>query len=1038
VGVSRNLPPHPSSSNHYGFLWNVGIVGVNPSAIFSESLDLSGFGGLDGVVGGTLSETPYWLQDDIDGKCLGPTGSFVECGDATLWKLVRRSEGDGGYALQILYGDIYDHSSSQSFVSESTIPLNDKRNLWQRITGKNKYHQEDCLIPTSTQSTKKQRSKIKNAGHPKSGEIENEEDMSQAPMQLGSCSSPSAWRWHMDERGVLSQIPSVNDGSLKKEGRGMARLVLKAITGRAMSKNSEGKEGPTATLSSAIEGNSEQHQQGAMENSLCLWRELESIEATLAPCQGDVTTIAGDKQKQQAQRRLVGFSLVRCQTAPANRNTLDANVPDGVSSSPKVLFSSPTPVEVDGIAIAPDVSDDPPQMQHAIEQEAEEISTPGVRDDNEIHLPHSMTISQPRGALHHKPPLIPLTTLETASILRESHPTLILSGDTRSRSHREKKLQHRQPINLSSSVVLPAAGTSKHQTTNSGDTVRKLHKKIHIDAKTPLPSSGSTQISAPRRIHTHPYIEASKNGIWDDPETGLKYPTDLHAYLGHQRKESGRHTLVGVGQYTRTMLKIKVYGVAFYVSKRQVLSNPAFAPFAHLEADQLKTREDFYTLLMNKPSSGNAFDRSLFIKLNMQLSTDTMRSSLEADWKLLTEEHKAMLISSSFKPRPAEERMLALIKSEENSSNCSCGQFAPEEYKADPSCCARGTELVFTWRKNGDLEVRLDGRTMDSFPQPDLASGIFYEYLRFDDPISPAARENFSDGFPFLLAPLAQVRGVSSFAGNDVGAGEEAATTSGTNFYWEYVNAVSNQAVHTISRVQDEVGGTLSRVASASRAFGDNVKNASEEINRQRLQSVNFVLTKIPFLPEKWRGDSNRRSTDENDQQSRNEWASTNSRNRCYRNLLDDGISCRSALRGHFNAQQNIDEENPYMFSGGRLSDEIGVTIRPTVNFTHRLFFATVHLYLMLLLIVSLPGSHSTRLVVRHTHNIQGARSDEEDYCFPKSPERKRPGGLEVSVQLTLGKDTTSLRREGARHNTQSLSNEPELPKMKKSLSYYV
>lgn len=76
-----------------------------------------------------------------------------------------------------------------------------------------------------------------------------------------------------------------------------------------------------------------------------------------------------------------------------------------------------------------------------------------------------------------------------------------------------------------------------------------------------------------------------------------------------------------------------------------------------------------------------------------------------ADWSLLTDEMKTLIIESSFRERNADERMLAKIKSEENSSNCSCGQNAPEEYGAEPSCCARGTELVFTWRKNGDFEV---------------------------------------------------------------------------------------------------------------------------------------------------------------------------------------------------------------------------------------------------------------------------------------------------------------------------------------------
>jgi hypothetical protein len=105
----------------------------------------------------------------------------------------------------------------------------------------------------------------------------------------------------------------------------------------------------------------------------------------------------------------------------------------------------------------------------------------------------------------------------------------------------------------------------------------------------------------------------------------------------------------------------------------------------------------------NEPAG--SFDRTIFLKINMQLSTATMRSSLDADWKMLTPESKQLLIGSSMRPRPADPIFLEIAKSPDNPNRCTCAQIAPEEYNADPSCCARGTELVFTWRKNGDLEV---------------------------------------------------------------------------------------------------------------------------------------------------------------------------------------------------------------------------------------------------------------------------------------------------------------------------------------------
>lgn len=139
------------------------------------------------------------------------------------------------------------------------------------------------------------------------------------------------------------------------------------------------------------------------------------------------------------------------------------------------------------------------------------------------------------------------------------------------------------------------------------------------------------------------------------------------------------------------------------------MADPSLIDYASMDTDELKNSLSFYDILMTMGKNhheGN-FDRTLFIKLNMQLSLETVRQSLSGDWQLLSQEHKDMLSDSSMKEREAEERMLQTIQNEENTSNCSCGQIAPPEYEADKSCCARGTELVFTWRKNGDIEVSI-------------------------------------------------------------------------------------------------------------------------------------------------------------------------------------------------------------------------------------------------------------------------------------------------------------------------------------------
>lgn len=69
-----------------------------------------------------------------------------------------------------------------------------------------------------------------------------------------------------------------------------------------------------------------------------------------------------------------------------------------------------------------------------------------------------------------------------------------------------------------------------------------------------------------RKMPVHPYIASAKDEVWTDPQTDLQYPTDLCSYLGYDRKEAGRHTLTGVGQYMRTVFNVKVRCSSFWTS----------------------------------------------------------------------------------------------------------------------------------------------------------------------------------------------------------------------------------------------------------------------------------------------------------------------------------------------------------------------------------------------------------------------------------------------------------------------------------------
>jgi hypothetical protein len=482
--------------------------------------------------------------------------------------------------------------------------------------------------------------------------------------------------------------------------------------------------------------------------------------------------------------------------------------------------------------------------------------------------------------------------------------------------------------------------------------------------------------------------------------------------LGLDRKKMGRHTLMGVGQYTRTMLKIKVYGISFYVAKRDVLADPEFKRYAHLSSEDLRKRTDFYNHLMQSPisngSNGEApcvVDRTLILQLNMQLSTETLRSSLDADWSLLSPEHRQGLIDASFEDRPANEKMLKKITSDENPSNCSCGQVAPDDYNVDRTCCARGTELGFTWKKSGNFEVRLDGRLVKTFEDPAIGKAIFYEYFREDNPMSAEARNNFVDGFPFLLAPLAQLRDMKSPVKQPHvldGMNRKSHGTEGKseNFINSLGESLGNQAGEFFDWVNDNARGGISNVAKATNFVVDEANNIGEEIDKRRIMLWKQLLS----IPE----------------QSINIFSMlpTNKRKkdldlvRFVASPDSDIVSKNRSLNG---STQSVDISQQSTIP---ISDEIGVIIHPTVNFTHALFGTMVHLYLMLLLIVSVPGSSSTKMIVKRQNN--NTSDSETDSCTSNdcskqnndsdSDERRDPyenslmssdlAGIEVSLDV--------------------------------------
>ena len=128
--------------------------------------------------------------------------------------------------------------------------------------------------------------------------------------------------------------------------------------------------------------------------------------------------------------------------------------------------------------------------------------------------------------------------------------------------------------------------------------------------------------------------------------------------------------------------------------------------------------------------------------------------------------------------------------------------------------------------------------------------------------------------------------------------------------------------------------------------------------------------------------------------------------------------------------------------------DEIGpMKIHPKMNMTRKVFLALVHLYLLLLFIVSFPGSYSTRtkLVIRKSlsrdFSVSSASSlGERDI----SPERSQPlcnrTGFASSRSSLLGRARNALRTQVADELPPPIPNEEAATSslQKKSLSYFL
>lgn len=487
-----------------------GIRGVHPHSMELERLDLKEVGGLDGVdwlypqpdlfeldgsntrssdsnelpdtqarhaTATTAVREPFWLQDTEDGKCLGPSGVFSECGDATLWFILRRDNhkkslrmGPFGveeilepvnahepfrYALQIVDNDHGQQPEPSFFPSYKSPSLFD----WKKRRERRK--QRDCLVPS--------KDSLNNARKHSLG------DSALTSLELGPCvQHKTAWSWRVDPEGLMYL--------------------------------------PRESINS--------------NDRVCMQR-TESSSAVLSSCQ-NIAGAAHNIKPSPQQHRLVHFSLVRYHATSSHTSTK----PPGQATSAARSVASEKGATGD-------------------------FEGPATSSSNESVGLEGLPSSKDKAHSHAKGRVGPSPLFEMNLAGRP-----LLSAIPTREARKESNQSPFAALKDTNPILF--LGVEKRQPRQAE---KEAHKGIQIESIT-LGKSAAVGLSLPspgklRKIEMNPYIAASKDEVWADPQTGLEYYTDLCEYLGHDRKEYGRHTLVGVGLFTKTMLKIKVRRKSF-------------------------------------------------------------------------------------------------------------------------------------------------------------------------------------------------------------------------------------------------------------------------------------------------------------------------------------------------------------------------------------------------------------------------------------------------------------------------------------------
>lgn len=328
---------------------------------------------------------------------------------------------------------------------------------------------------------------------------------------------------------------------------------------------------------------------------------------------------------------------------------------------------------------------------------------------------------------------------------------------------------------------------------------------------------------------------------------------------------------------------------------------------------------------------------------------------------------------------------------------------------------------------------------MVSFSRPDIAAGIFYEYLRYDYPISPELRDRVVDGFPFLLSPLIQVKGNSNIIiGHQTSQSiPSKKVLSSNNYFNPFVVVLRSgsrafEVVHEHTAgfalgakkiVVDPVGRVAKSVMYTSKVVLQSVVETPQTLNKlmqrdeetirsladfgksvitEADQSREWLVSSIVFIPSTIVKVARQ---DPQALQSISEFFTSIVRVVPFLSYHENVMSpTESPLEGEVNLLDEQQKQQlrelyfkqlfvrpvvsyPYMRWSGddeyilHALDEISpMIVNPTMDLTRLIFLSLVHLYLLLIFIVSFPGSYSTKtkLIVSKRYPISRTMSDDD------------------------------------------------------------